>query len=78
MGASPPLPRKVETGPGGEGVRLFLIQAIVLAFAVLAVMAFVFRSSSARRAMNLLRDGLLLYVLLVLLLGVILIVRGGL
>jgi hypothetical protein len=59
-------------------VRLFLIQAIVLAFAVLAVMAFVFRSSSARRAMNLLRDGLLLYVLLVLLLGVILIVRGGL
>ena len=58
-------------------MRLFLLQAIILAFAVLAVMTFVFRSGRARRALHLLRDGLLIYVLLVLLLGVILIVRGG-
>jgi hypothetical protein len=50
-------------------VRLFLVQALVITVVALVAAAFVFRSSRARRTLDLIRDGILLYVLAILALG---------
>jgi hypothetical protein len=50
-------------------VRLFLVQALVVTIIALVAAAFVFRSSRARRTLDLIRDGIVLYVLAILAVG---------
>jgi hypothetical protein len=50
-------------------VKLFFVQALVAAFAVLIVMAVVFRNRRAEGMLTKLRDGVVLYVILILVLG---------
>jgi hypothetical protein len=50
-------------------VRLFLVQALLITIVALVAAAFVFRSRRARRTLDLIRDGILLYVLAILALG---------
>lgn len=50
-------------------MRVLLVEAVVAAFVVLVVASVVFRSKGARGMLQKLRDGVLLYVVLVFLLG---------
>jgi len=50
-------------------VRIFLFQALAVTMVALVAAAFVFRSGRARRTLDLIRDGILLYVLAILALG---------
>jgi hypothetical protein len=50
-------------------VKLFFVQALVAAFAMLIVMAVVFRNRQAKGMLTKLRDGIVLYVILILILG---------
>ena len=52
-------------------MKLILVEAVVLAFAMLVVAAFVFRSKGARGMLQKFRDAALLYVILIFLLGIV-------
>lgn len=56
-------------------MRIFLVQALVVTLVGLAVAAFVFRSPRARRSLELVRDGVILYVIAILALGLFILVR---
>ena len=50
-------------------MRLFLVQALIVTMVALVVAGFVFRSHRARRTLDWIRDGILLYVLAILAIG---------
>jgi hypothetical protein len=50
-------------------VRVFVFQALILTLITLVVASFVFRSKRARRTLDYVRDGILLYVLAIVALG---------
>jgi hypothetical protein len=52
-------------------MKFVLVEAVVLAFAMLVVAAVVFRSKGARGMLHKLRDAALLYVILIFLLGIV-------
>jgi hypothetical protein len=56
-------------------MRLFLVQALIAVFAVLIVLAVIFRSVQAQKALRFLRDAVFLYVIALLAFGVFLIIR---
>ena len=56
-------------------MRLFLVQALIAVFAVLIVLAVIFRSVHAQQALRFLRDAVFLYVVALLAFGVFLIIR---
>jgi hypothetical protein len=58
-------------------MRPFLLQALIAAMVVLAVLGFGFRWQRARTMLGWIRDGLLIYVGILLLVGVFFILRRG-
>ncbi|MFN0145995.1 MAG: hypothetical protein ACKVT1_05760 [Dehalococcoidia bacterium] len=58
-------------------MKVLLVQAVVAAFVVLIVAAVVFRSTGARGMLGKLRDGIVLYVILIFLLGMFTYFRGA-
>jgi hypothetical protein len=50
-------------------LRVFLIQALVLTVAMLVVAGFLFRSGQARTTLGWIRDGIVLYIIAILAIG---------
>lgn len=58
-------------------MRLFLLQALIAAVVILAILGFGFRWQRARVMLGWIRDGMLVYVAILLAVGVFLILRRG-
>lgn len=58
-------------------MRLFLLQVLIAAVVILAVLGFGFRWERARVMLRWIRDGMLIYVAILLAVGVFFILRRG-